>query len=201
MLGHLLLIDRNLADTVISALGAEGKAEKIIPAKAPVELEPSPALRLYGKFKPTLAGRKVGVLLGAGFDASIKKDLVLQIENEGAKAAIVTGKIQGERDYQGHLHSTDMALRTSPSVLLDAVVILAGKDSDEKLSGDPNAVTFLMDPRRHCKAVGFSGIPMLAKKAGIEEEPGVIDISAQAGLKSFVAAARSGRFWEREFEQ
>ena len=96
MLGHLLLIDKDLANTVIGALGAEGKADKITPAKAPIDLKPSPALRLYGKFPPTLEGRKVGVLLGAGFDAEIKKDLVAQIESEKAKAAIVTCKIQGE---------------------------------------------------------------------------------------------------------
>src|SRR5580704_13752899 len=49
MLGHLLLIDRSLASTVTGALGAEGKAYKITPAKTPVNLKLSPALRLYGK--------------------------------------------------------------------------------------------------------------------------------------------------------
>jgi catalase len=200
MLGHLLLIDRNLADAVIGALGAEGKADEITPAKTPVDLKLSPALRLYGKTKPTLAGRKVGVLLGAGFDAKLKKELVSQIENEGAKAAIVTAKIQGERDYQGHLHSTDMALRASPSVLFDAVVILAGEEGDKNFAADPNALTFLMDAKRHCKAVGFSGISSLSKKAGVGEEPGVVDITAHAGVKAFIAAGRAGRFWERETE-
>jgi catalase len=81
---------------------------------------------LYRKFKPTLAGRKVGVLLGTGFDAKIKKDVVWQIEAEGAKAATVASKIQGEIDSSGQLAPADMALRASPSVLFDAVVILAG---------------------------------------------------------------------------
>ena len=201
MLGHLLLIDKNLANTVIGALGAEGKADKITPAKTPIELEPSPALRLYGKFKPTLAGRKVGVLLGAGFDGKIKKDLVSQIESEGAKAAIITTRIQGELDSQGQLQIADMSLRASPSVLFDAVAILAGAEGDKKLAGDPNAITFLMDAERHCKAVGFSSIPSLSKKVGLELKPGVIDITGQAGVKNFIAAARAGRFWERESEQ
>jgi catalase len=201
MLGHLLLIDKNLADTVIAALGAEGKADKITPAKAPVDLEPSPALRLYGKFKPTLAGRKVGVLLGAGFDAKIKKDLVSQIEAEGAKAATVASKIQGELDSSGQLAPVDMALRASPSVLFDAVVILAGPEGDKKLTSDPNALSFLMDAKRHCKAVGFAGIPSLAKKAGVAEETGIVDLSGKSGVKEFITSARTGRFWEREMEQ
>jgi catalase len=201
MLGHLLLIDQSLADQVNGALGAEGKAEKITPAKTPVELEQSPALRLYGKYEPTLAGRKVGVLLGAGFNLGIKKELEAQIRNEGARAAIVTAKIQGELDSSGQLYPADMALRTSPSVLFDAVVILAGTEGDEKLAGDPNALAFLMDAKRHCKAVGFSGILLLLRKAGAEEkEPGVVEITGKAGVKAFIAAGRTGRFWARESE-
>jgi catalase len=201
MLGHLLLIDRTLADTVIAALGAEGKADKIKPAKNPIDLQPSPALRLYDKTEPTLAGRKVGILLGAGFDARIKADLVVQIEKEKAKTAIISGKIQGELDSQGKLHPADMALRASPSVLFDAVVVLAGAEGDKKIAADPNAVAFLMDAIRHCKAVGFSGIPSLSKKVGLAEEPGVVAITAKAGVRNFIVAGRSGRFWEREAEQ
>jgi catalase len=201
MLGHLLLIDQGLADQVIGALGAEGRAEKITPARAPVELKQSPALRLYGKYKPTLAGRKVGMLLGAGFDQGLKKELEAQIRDEGAKAAIVTAKIQGELDSSGQLHPADMALRTSPSVLFDAVVILSGTEGDRKLAGDPNAVAFLMDARRHCKAVGFSGIPLLLGKAGAEEkESGVVEVTGRGGVNAFIAAGRTGRFWEREAE-
>jgi catalase len=200
MLGHLSLIDTDLADKVSAALGAEGQAEKITPAKNPVDLEPSPALRLDGKFKPTLKGRKVGILLGAGFDDKLKKDLVSTIENEGAKAAVVASKIQGEFDSEKQLHPADMALRASPSVLFDAVVALSGPEGDKKLAGDPNAVSFLTDAMRHCKAVGFSGIPSLAKKSGVEEEPGVIDINGKAGMKDFISAGRTGRFWDRETE-
>jgi catalase len=200
MLGHLLLIDKDLADTVIVAMGAEGQADKIVPAKTPVDLEPSPALRLYGKTEPTLAGRKVGLLVGAGFDAKLKKDLVAKIESEGAKAALVTTKIQGELDSKGDLHPGDMALRASPSVLFDAIVVLAGKEGDGKLANDPNAVAFLMDAIRHCKAMGFSGIPSLAEKANVEKQEGVVDITSDAGVKSFIDAGRTGRFWKREVD-
>jgi catalase len=201
MLGHLMLIDRSLADQVIGALGAEGKAEEITPARVPVDLEQSPALRLYGKYKPTLAGRKVGVLLGAGFSAGLENELEAQIRKEGAKTAIVTTKIQGEVDSAGRLHPADMALRTSPSVLFDAVVILAGAEGDRKLAGDPNALSFFMDARRHCKAIGFSGIPLLLRKAGAQEkEPGVVEIAGRGGVDSFIAAGRTGRFWQRESE-
>jgi catalase len=201
MLGHLQLIDRELADTVSENLGVEGQAEQITPAKAPVDLEPSPALRLYGKTKPTLEGRKVGMLLGSGFDDQLKRELATQIESEGAKVAVITAKIQGEMDADGKLHAADMALRASPSVLFDAVVILAGPEGDKKLAADPNAQAFLTDARRHCKAVGFSGIPVMTKKVGVIEEPGIMDLTGKGGVKNFIAAGKTGRFWEREEEK
>jgi catalase len=201
MLGHLQIIDHALAEKVADNLGAKGKAEKITPAQNPVDLKPSPALRLYGKTEPTLEGRKVGVLLGAGFDARLASDLTAQIEAAGATAAIIAGKIEGELDADGKLHPADMALRASPSVLFDAVVILAGPEGDKKLTADPNAQAFLTDARRHCKAVGFAGIPALTKKVGVTEEPGIAELTAKAGVKSFIAAATTGRFWDREEEK
>jgi catalase len=201
MLGHLLIIDKTLANAVISALGAEEKADQITPAKNPIDLELSPALRLYGKTKPTLMGKKVGLLLGAGFNPKLTKELVSHIKNAGAKAVLVITKIQGELDSEGQLQAGDMALRASPPVLFDAVVILAGPDGDKKLTADPNALSFLMDAKRHCKAAGLSGIPSLSKKAGVEKEPGILEITDTSAIKAFIAAATAGRFWERETEQ
>jgi catalase len=198
MLGHLINVDETLADAVINALGAEGKAVKVKPAKSPVDLKPSPALRLYGKTKPTLNGRKIGVLLGAGFDTNMSNDLLARIKAEGAKSVIITAKIQGETDSHGKLHPAEMALRTSPSVLFDAVAILAGPEGDERLSKDPNAVAFLMDAYRHCKAVGYSAVPTLFKKSGSEQETGIVDIFKNEKIQEFIAAAKVGRFWDRE---
>jgi hypothetical protein len=48
--------------------------------------------------------------------------------------------------------------------------------------------------------VGFSGIPSLAEKANVEKQDGVLDITNDAGVKSFIDSARTGRFWEREVD-
>jgi hypothetical protein len=34
----------------------------------------------------------------------------------------------------------------------------------------------------------------------VEEEPGVIDLNGKAGMRGFIAAGRTGRFWDREAE-
>jgi catalase len=199
MLGHLNLIDKELASKVTQGLGAEGKAEKIVASREPIDLEPSPALSLY-RFEPTLQGRKVGILLGEGFDARLKKDLVTQIEKEKATAAIITCKVQGEEDSTGTFQPGEMALRGSPSVVFDAVAVISGESGDKTLSRDPNAISFLMDAVRHCKAVGWIGIPTLAEKTQLEEGDGLINLETKSGVTAFIAAARQGRFWERENE-
>ena len=198
MLGHLALIDKALGEAVSGAMGATGKAEKIVPAKNPIDLAASPAVRLYGKTKPTLQGRKVGLLVGEGFDSRLARELIAQIEKEGAKAPLITSKIQGELDSEGRIHPGDLALRASPSVLFDAAAILSGEKGDMKLASDLNAVGFLMDALRHCKAVGISGVAALSEKANLEKGPGVVNLSAASSVKEFVSSARQGRFWERE---
>jgi catalase len=198
MLGHLAIIDDTLASEVRDGLGVDANLPKLTPARAPLDLKLSPALRLYGKYGDTLAGRKVGILLGAGFDSELMTVLLAAIEKEGAKAAIVAAKIQGELDSGGRIHVVEMALRASPSVLFDAVVILSGPVGDKKLAGDPNAVAFLMDAQRHCKAVGWAGIPELAGKAGIKEAEGMVPLGTKNSTKDFIKAARIGRFWDRE---
>ncbi len=96
------------------------------PAAKPMDLKPSPALRLYGKYPPTLKGRKVGVLLAPGFDVKQKSEVVAAIEKEGAVAAMIAPRVGAVEDSTGTKHAADMALSGSPSVLFDAVVILAG---------------------------------------------------------------------------
>ncbi len=46
VLGHLMIIEENLGKPVEAALGMQGQADKITPAREPIDLRPSPALSL-----------------------------------------------------------------------------------------------------------------------------------------------------------
>ena len=201
MLGHLDIIDKSLGDTVAEELGMPGEAITMTPAAVPIDLDPSPALRLYGKYEPTLKGRKVGVLLAAGFNLKLKNALVSAIEKEGATAAIIAPKVGGVEDSAGAKHTAAMALSGSPSVLFDAVAILAGRAGDEALSANPDAVGFLMDACRHLKAIGLSEVPGLAAKADALSRPGITDLNATKDIAVFIDFARKGKVWEREPEK
>ncbi len=200
MLGHLEWIDETLAERVTQGLGAAGRAEKITPAREPIDLPPSPALSLYSRVKPMLKGRKIGVVLGQGFDNKLLKEIKSAVEKENAVVAIVTSRAQGEVDEAGSLQPGEMALRGAPSVLFDAVAVLSGPEGDEELAQNPNAVSFLMDAFRHCKTIAWSGIPTLAEKAQLGAGDGLINLDEDAGVEDFLEAARTTRFWERESE-
>jgi catalase len=198
MLGHLDVIDEDLGNTVAEALGMSGEAKAATPVIEPIDLDPSPALRLYGKYKPTLKGRKVGVLLADGFHAKTKNAVVAAIKKEGATPAIIAPKVGGTVDSSGTKTVAEMALSGSPSVLFDAVVVLAGPAGDEALARDPNAVSFLLDANRHLKAIGLSGVQTLAEKAQVADVVGVGDLDSGNDIAEFIKFARNGKVWERE---
>jgi catalase len=197
MLGHLDVIDARLGNIVAGALGMTGEATAATPAVAPIDLDVSPALRLYGKYKPTLKGRKVGVLLADGFDAKLKNALVASIKKEGATPAIIAPKVGGAQDSGGTKHPAEMALAGSPSVVFDAVAVLSGPAGEESLLNDPDAVGFLMDADRHLKAIAFAGIDRLAEKTQITAKAGVTKISGDGDVTKFLEIARNGKVWER----
>jgi catalase len=198
MLGHLNIIDESLGEIVAEGLGMPGEAATVTPAAMPIDLDPSPALRLYGKYEPTLRGRKVGVLLAPGFNLKLKNALVAAIKKEGAIAAIIAPKVGGVEDSAGTKHAAERALSGSPSVLFDAVAVLAGPAGDEALARNPDAVGFLMDACRHLKAIGLSGVSELAAKAQIVGAVGIIDVGATKDITAFIDFARNGKVWERE---
>ena len=180
MLGHHDVIDPKLGAKVAEELGMPGEALKASPAANPIALEVSPALRLYGKYKPTLKGRKVGVLLAAGFNLKLKNSLVIAIKKEGATRRRLSlsdgGWSKGCRRHQpsggncvGRVHPRYCS--TPWWFWRDLMAIKA-------LSGNPDAVGFLTDACRHLKAIGLSGVPGLAAKTRVGGEVGVIDLGS-----------------------
>ncbi len=184
MLGHLDIIESTLGDAVADGLGMPGEALKIIPAAMPIDLKPSPALRLYGKYEPTLKGRKVGVLLASGFDPELKNTLVAAIEKEGATAAIIAPKVGGAEDSAGKKQPAAMALSGSPSVLFDAVAVLAGPVGDKQLSADPDCIGFMMDACRHLKVIGLFGRSGPGGQNGFDRRAGRPGVEVVEGYQS-----------------
>ena len=97
------------------------------------------------------------------------------------------------------MHVVEMALRASPSVLFDAVVVLSGPGGRQEAS--------CHSERRsvpdgcglgHCKAIGWAGVPELSGEAELKESKGMVPFAVRGAAKDFIKAARIGRFWDRE---
>ena len=199
MLGHLANIEPVLQQQVEDALGMKGKADKIAPAVTPRDLKPSDALSLIKKAKPTLRGRKLGVLITDGFDAGLLVALRNAAKIEKAALAVIAPKIGGVKDNAGKLTPADMALSGAPSVFFDAVAILTSEPEASHLATQAGAVDWVRDAFGHLKVIGHSieAQPLL-QKAGIQPDEGVVELSEARSVSQFIKTARNGRVWKRE---
>jgi catalase len=199
MLGHLDVIDPALGNGVAAALGMEGQALTIKPARAPLDLPPSPALSLVQKAPKTLEGRKVAVLVTDGSDPALVQALRAAVEKEGARLAVVAPKIGGVKGAGGKAIAADHALSAAPSVLFDAVVVAASKEGTALLATQAAAVDWVRDAFGHLKVIGHvAAARALLDKAGVESDAGVVEVSTPKAFAAFVAAAKKQRIWDRE---
>jgi catalase len=201
MLGHLALVDEALAHAVEAAIGMEGERAEITPYQAPVDLDPSPALSLVGKAKPTLKGRKIGALVTDGADGDCLKALRDALAKEGTELAILAPKIGGVRPKSGKPLAVDMALSGAPSVFFDAVAIFASAEGIKPLLKNSAAIDWIRDAFAHLKVIGYTAdAKPIFEKAGIANDldEGVIELDARASIGQYIEAAKQQRVWARE---
>ncbi len=200
MLGHVALVEEALAQAVETAIGMEGEGAEITPYQAPVDLEPSPALSLVGKAKPTLKERKVGALVTDGADGDRLEALRAALEKEDAELAIVAPKIGGVELKSGKHLAADTALSGAPSVFFD-VAAIASAEGIKPLLKNSAAIDWVRDAFGHLKIIGHSSAakPLFAK-AGIVDDPdeGVIELDAQPVVGQYIEVAKQQRVWARE---
>lgn len=195
VLSNLLNVDEELAQRVATGL-AMTLPKPSAAAVAAMDMEPSPALRIVGKYPETLRGRAVGVLVSDGADGAIVAAVKAAVEGEGGTVKIVAPKIGGVKLKDGKMLKADGQLAGSPSVIFDAVAIILSEDGCQVLMTESAAIDFVRDAFGHLKAIGHSveAKPLL-DKAGIETDDGVVTLGKQN--EDFLASART-RQWARE---
>jgi catalase len=199
MLGHLMIIDDTLGTAVEQALGMEGMADTITPARDPIDMDASPMLSLIEKAKPTIKGRKVAALVTDGVDDKVLEALRKAIEKEGALLAIIAPKIGGVTTAKGKKLPADQALSGAPSVLFDAVALLPSETGAEAMVKEAAAIDWLRDAFGHLKIIGYvaEAAPIFAKAAiAPDADEGVVDLAS--GVAGFLDAAKKHRIWARE---
>jgi catalase len=201
MLGHLMVIDKSLGAAVEDALGMKGQADTIVPAHPPTDMEESPALSLIKKAKPTLKGRKVGVLVTDDADAALLDTLRKAVEKEGAALAVIAPKVGGVKSKGTKILLADHALSAAPSIFFDAVVLLTSDKGAAQLAKEAAAVDWVRDAFGHLKVIGHvKSAASLFEKAAIttNADNGIIDLEGHAGVSAFIKGAKLQRVWQRE---
>jgi catalase len=195
VMGNLVNVDEALANRVADGLAmALPKANP--PAAAPIEMKPSPALRIVGKYPETLKGRCVGILVSDGADGATIAAVRSAVEGDGGSVKIVAPKIGGVKLKDGKALKADGQLAGTPSVIFDAVAIVLSEAGCKELLKEAAAVDFAKDAFGHLKAIGHSAeAKPLLDKAGVVPDAGIVALASDA--KGFVEPART-RQWDRE---
>jgi len=98
--------------------------------------------------------------------------------------------VGGVEASDGHRVPADQKIDGGPSVLYDAIIVLAAKDGAEALAALPAARDFVTDAYAHCKFIGYTGdAAPLFEAAGLSRLPGV-PAGAQAPKNPGAALAR-----------
>jgi catalase len=195
MVGHLLHIEKDLAQRVANGLGFS-KLPEAPAAAAPVQKLPvSPALQIIGKMKDTLMGRAIAILIADGSDGAIIKKIRKAAIDAGATVKIVAPKVGGAKLADGSMLAADGQLAGTPSVLFDAVAVILSDKGAKTLSMEGAAIDFVRDAFGHLKAIAVDkGGQALLKIAHVGQDAGVVNAN---DTNAFIAAAKT-RQWDRD---
>ena len=192
VLSNLRNVDDDLAARVAIGMNMD-LPETSKAAVEPIDMKPSPALRIVGKYPPTLDGRAVAILVSEGADGKLVKAIKKAAQSEGASVKIVAPKVGGVALQDGVKLKADGQLAGTPSFLFDAVALVLSKAGYTDLMNDSAASDFITNAFGHLKAIGLSkeAWPLL-EKAGIERDEAVVEL--EDDLDGFLLHARK-RLW------
>ncbi|MEG8220037.1 catalase [Sphingomonas sp. HH69] len=198
---HLRNIDETLAATVADGLGM-ALPEPAKAARATImDLPPSDALSILKNGPDNFKGRKFGILLTDGADAKMFDALIKAVDKEGAVYEVIAPKIGGVTLSDGTAVAAKQKIDGGPSVLYDAVAVVASADGAALLAMDAAAKDFVTDAFAHCKFMGLTAeAQILFEKAGIADDldEGCLPLATAKDATSLLTACRGLRHWPRE---
>jgi len=228
MLNLLLQIDESLAAGVAYKLGmhipkklltplnqtkpADADPEKYRPIVKEGSLPRSKALSMANTVKDSIATRKIAVLAADGVNEENLLNVKDALTAEGALCEVIAprlGFISGKNDTD---IPVDKSLLTTASVFYDAVYVPGGTNSVGTLAEDPDAIHFLNEAFKHCKAIAADDDALQVLEATyfgrklpedndddtVMAEGIIIGMDPENLAQQFIEAIRQHRFWDRE---
>jgi catalase len=125
------------------------------------------------------------------------------VEKEKAVYEVVAPKIGGVTLSDGTKVAAKQKIDGGPSVLFDAVAIIASDEGAARIATDAASQDFARDAFGHCKFIGYTPeVAPLFTKAGIagDLDEACIELASASDASGFIAACRALRNWERELK-
>jgi catalase len=226
MLGHLALIDDGMAAAIAynlrlhipteppvnGGIPADGDPAHYTSINAEPSLAMSPALSMGTTRKDTIATRCIAILAADGVDGAALNTMKEAILAAGATADVIAPRQNYILAADDSSIPVSDSFLTAASVFYDAVYVPGGTNSVAELEACPEAVHFLNEAFKHCKAIAADAGAMqvleatyFRKKlpAEFSEErvmqEGIVVSNDPAELAPlFIRAIAQHRFWERE---
>jgi len=224
MLGLLSQVDKTLAQNVADELGlavpkkleqplnhsipADGNPSKFQPRFVDQGIESSAALSMANTPKDSIKSRKIAILATNGVNGAAIKQMKAALTGEGAVVELIAPKLGDIDTDKGTSIKVDKNFLTVSSVLYDAVYVPGGKESIAALSNEADAVYFINQAYKHCKAIAVDkDAEAFIEKTSIGELlknskalPGFVFATKQNNNLPalFIKAISQHRFWERE---
>jgi catalase len=225
MVGLLTRVDAELARRVAEGLGLSSAPKVVLPLNhsVPADADPrryeprtpaptlgrSEALSMEGTVKDTARTRKIAVLAADGADGAAMALFMGAVHEAGAVPKIVAPRLGPLTDSTGREWQVEQSLLTASSVVFDAVYVPGGPQSVAALKDERDALEFVTEAYRHCKAIAADGdgVALLRACPGVLETNGdgtsdpalIVETNGNgANLpERFLAAVAQHRNWTR----
>jgi catalase len=171
VLGLLVRVDQSLAQKVSEEIGvpvptSPEPTDSVAPAKPGPKK--APEVSMANTRKDSIKGRRVAILAADGVNSADLQGMKNALKEAGAHPKIVSKYLGTIKGSDGTEIEVDKTLRTGPSVIFDALYIPGGKGSVETLQSLGDALHYVNEAYKHCKAIAASGEgTLLLQAAGI----------------------------------
>ena len=215
---NLAHVDAKLATRVAAPLGIAAPDAKAAAARpgfrvAPVAItaNASAALSMAQSVDGSIATRKVAILVADGVDGAAVERVKQGLLVAGAQCKMLAAQLGTVTTTDGALLAIDHTLVNTPSVAFDAVYLPALAGGISPLADNGDAVHFVLEAYKHCKAIAASGSGaalMLSlgiearKDSGLSKPQSGVVLSGPGALQpefvqAFIEAIGQHRHWER----
>lgn len=224
VVGMLTKVDKTLAEHVAEGLGIPvPQPEPFLNQNVPADIDPasyqsisikselkiSKPLSMVHTVKDTIKTRQIAILAANGVDENSLITMIKALEDAGAQTKIIAPHLGFIDGNKGTKIKVDQSFLTASSVLFDAVYIPNGEKSIAALKNEPDAIYFIDEAYKHCKAIAVEGkgtelLELTAVGIKIRHENKADNEHMDYGVllnrssKEFIKAIAQHRFWERE---